>query len=375
MAPTPSPAEDARARAYHRRQLALSLLGLVLAITYLLVLIETRAATHLAEYVARWTTTWWLELGIVLLVLAGAYRLVTLPLHWLGGYWLPRRFGLLHQPFRRWLWDAVKAALIGGTLGLLAVLIIYALLRVTLWWWLWGAAIFLAGYALLALVAPIWLVPLFYRLTPLPDGELLTRLLALARRVGVPVSGVFVVDQSRKSRTANAAVTGLGRTRRILLFDTLLDEFTAEEVEAVLAHELAHQLHGDIRRGLLVQGALTLVTFWIADRALRLGAGWLGLDGPADIAGLPLFGLILMLVSLAALPVANGWSRRVEWQADRFALQTIPDPRAFIRSMERLATLNLAEREPHRLEEFFLYSHPAIERRIAHARQFPHGLT
>jgi len=375
MAPTPSPAEDARARAYHRRQLAFSVLGLVLAVTYLLVLIETRAATHLAEYVARWTTTWWLELGIVLLVLAGAYRLVTLPLHWLGGYWLPRRFGLLHQPFRRWLWDAVKAALIGGTLGLLAVLIIYALLRVTLWWWLWGAAIFLAGYALLALVAPIWLVPLFYRLTPLPDGELLTRLLALARRVGVPVSGVFVVDQSRKSRTANAAVTGLGRTRRILLFDTLLDEFTAEEVEAVLAHELAHQLHGDIRRGLLVQGALTLVTFWIADRALRLGAGWLGLDGPADIAGLPLFGLILMLVSLAALPVANGWSRRVEWQADRFALQTIPDPRAFIRSMERLATLNLAEREPHRLEELFLYSHPAIERRIAHARQFPHGLT
>lgn len=375
MALTPAPEEGARARVYHRRQLALSLLGLALSVTYLLVLIETRAATHLTEYLARWTTAWWLELGIVLLVLAGAYRLVTLPLHWLGGYWLPRRFGLLHQPFRRWLWDAVKAGLIGGMLGLLAVLIIYALLRVTPWWWLWGAAIFLAGYALLALVAPIWLVPLFYRLTPLPDGLLLTRLLALARRVGVPVTGVFVVDQSRKSRTANAAVTGLGRTRRILLFDTLLDEFTPEEVEAVLAHELAHQLHGDIRRGLLVQGALTLVTFWIADLALRWGVGWLGLDGPADIAGLPLFGLILMLVSLAALPVANGWSRRVEWQADRFALRTIPDPRAFIRSMERLATLNLAEREPHRLEELFLYSHPAIERRIAHARQFPHGLT
>jgi len=375
MALTPAPEQGARARVYHRRQLALSLLGLALSVTYLLVLIETRAATHLTEYLARWTTAWWLELGIVLLVLAGAHRLVTLPLHWLGGYWLPRRFGLLHQPFRRWLWDAVKAALIGGTLGLLAVLIIYALLRVTPWWWLWGAAIFLAGYAVLALVAPIWLVPLFYRLTPLPDGLLRTRLLALARRVGVPVTGVFVVDQSRKSRTANAAVTGLGRTRRILLFDTLLDEFTTEEVEAVLAHELAHQLHGDIRRGLLVQGALTLVTFWIADLALRWSAGWLGLDGPADIAGLPLFGLILMLVSLAALPVANGWSRRVEWQADRFALQTIPDPRAFIRSMERLATLNLAERAPHRLEEFFLYSHPAIERRIAHARQFPRGLT
>ena len=375
MAPTPASEEGARARVYHRRQLALSVLGLVLSVVYLLALIATRAAAHLTEYVARWTTAWWLELGIVLLVLAGAYRILTLPLHWLGGFWLPRRFGLLHQPFRRWVWDAAKAAVIGAILGLLAALTVYGLLRVTPWWWLWGAAIFLAGYALLALVAPIWLVPLFYRLTPLPDGALLARLLALARRVGVPVTGVFVVDQSRKSRTANAAVTGLGRTRRILLFDTLLDQFTAEEIEAVLAHELAHQLHGDIRRGLLVQGALTLGTFWIADRALGWGAGWLGLAGPADIAGLPFFGLILVLVSLAALPLANGWSRRVEWQADRFALETIPDPRAFIGSMERLATLNLAEREPHRLEEFFLYSHPAIARRIAHARQFRHDLT
>src|SRR6185295_17906660 len=193
MAPTPAPEETARARVYHRRQLALSLLGLVLSVAYLLLLIETRAAAHLARHVARWTTAWWLELAVVVIVLAGAYRLLTLPLQWLGGYWLPRRYGLLHQSLGRWLWDAAKAALIGAALGLLAVLTVYTLL---------------------ALVAPIWLVPLFYRLTPLPDGDLRARLLALARRVGVPVTGVFVVDQSRKSRTANAAVTGLGRTRR-----------------------------------------------------------------------------------------------------------------------------------------------------------------
>jgi STE24 endopeptidase len=375
MAGTAAPEDSARARVYHRRQLVLSLLGLGLAVVYLVVLIQTRAAAHLGAHLARWASTWWIELGVALVVLAGAYRLLTLPLHWLGGYWLPRRFGLLHQPFRLWLRDTTKAALIGGILGLLAAETVYALLRLTPWWWLWGAAIFLVGYALLALVAPIWLVPLFYRLTPLPDGALRTRLLALTRRVGVPVTGVFVVDQSRKSRTANAAVTGLGRTRRILLVDTLLDQFTPDEIEAVLAHELAHQLHGDIRRGLLVQGALTLVTFGIADLALRWGTGWLGLTGPADIAGLPLFGLILALLGLAALPVANGWSRRVEWQADRFALEIIPDPGAFIGAMERLATLNLAERNPHRLEELFLYSHPAIDRRIAHARQFRHGVT
>ncbi len=375
MDPKADGVEDTRARAYHRRQLALSLAELAAAVTYLLVLIETRAAAHLTEWLGRWSSRWWLQLALALLVLAAGHRLLTLPLAWLGGFWLPRRYGLLHQPFGRWLLDAAKAWLLAGGLGLLAAEVVYGLMRVTPWWWLWGAAVFLAGYALLALVAPIWLVPLFYRLTPLPDGEIKTRLLALAGRVGVPVTGVWVVDQSRKSRTANAAVTGLGRTRRILLFDTLLHDFTPDEVEAVVAHELAHQLHGDIRRGLLVQGALTLVTFWVADGALRVGAGLLGLEGPADIAGLPLFGLVLLGVSLGALPVANGWSRHVERQADQFALETIPDPGPFIGAMARLAVLNLAERNPHRLEELFLYSHPAIGRRIAHARQFPHGLT
>jgi STE24 endopeptidase len=375
MAPTPERDEPARARSYQRRQLVLSLLGLIVAIGYLILLIHTRAAARLAGLFASWTSAWWLELALVLLVLGAGYRLLTLPLAWLGGYRLPRRYGLLHQPFSRWLWDAAKAAAVGAVLGLMAVEVVYALLRLTPLWWLWASAAFLTGYALLALIAPVWLVPLFYRLTPLPDGPLREQLLALARRVGVPVTGVYVVDQSRKSRTANAAVTGLGRTRRILLFDTLLERFAPDEVEAVLAHELAHQLHGDIRRGLLVQGALTLLTFWIADAALRWGVGRLGLDGPADIAGLPLFGLIVVAVGLAALPLANGWSRHVEWRADRFALQTIADPRAFIGAMERLAGLNLAERDPPRLEEIFLYSHPSIGRRIAQARQFPQGLT
>jgi STE24 endopeptidase len=374
MSSTEAPA-DARARAYHRRQLVLSLAELALSAVYLIALVETRAAVHLAERLATWTPRWWLALAAAVLVLGGGYRLLSLPLAWLGGFWLPRRYGLLHQSLGRWLWDGAKTALIGGVLGLVAVEILYGLMRWSPWWWLWGAVVFLGGYALLAMVAPVWLVPLFYRLTPLPDGPLRSRLLALAARVGVPVTGVWVVDQSRKSRTANAAVTGLGRTRRILLFDTLLDTFTADEVEAVLAHELAHQLHGDIRRALLVQGALTLVTFWLASGALRAGGVWLGLDGPADIGGLPLFGLVLLGAGLAALPLSNGWSRHVEHAADRFALEMLPGPGPFIGAMERLATLNLAERDPHPVEEFFLYSHPPIGRRIAYARQFPSGLT
>lgn len=367
--------EEARARAYHRRQLALSLTEIALSAVYLLVLVETGAAVWLTAWIRQWTSRWWLELAIAVVILAATHRLLTMPLTWIARYWLPCRYGLLHQSLGRWLLDVLKAGLLGAGLGLAAVEIVYGLLRVTPWWWFWGAAIFLAGYILLALVAPVWLVPLFYRVTPLPDGPLRTRLLTLAERVGVPVTGIWVVDQSRKSRTANAAVTGLGRTRRILLFDTLLNEFTPDEIAAVVAHELAHQLHGDVRRGLLVQGALTLVTFWVASHALTAGARWLALEGPADPAGLPFFGLVLLVVSLVALPMANGWSRHVERSADRFALETIPDAGAFIGAMERLAGLNLAERDPHPLEEFFFYSHPAIGRRIAEARQFRPTLT
>ncbi len=197
--------EESRARAYHRRQLALSLTEIALSAVYLLVLVETGAAVWLTAWIRQWTSRWWLELAIAVVILASTHRLLTMPLTWIARYWLPRRYGLLHQSLGRWLLDVLKAGLLGAGLGLAAVEIVYGLLRVTPWWWLWGAAIFLAGYALLALVAPVWLVPLFYRVTPLPDGPLRTRLLTLAERVGVPVTGIWVVDQSRKSRTANAA--------------------------------------------------------------------------------------------------------------------------------------------------------------------------
>src|SRR4030095_10341476 len=138
--------------------------------------------------------------------------------------------------------------------------IAHACLALTPRWWLITAAVFFAAQIAMTAVLPIWIVPLFYRLTPLADGDLRDRLLALARRAHVDAIGVFVADQSRKSRTANAAVVGLGRTRRIILFDTLLANFTPEEIEVVLAHELGHHVHGDVRRGLVVQGMLLLIT-------------------------------------------------------------------------------------------------------------------
>ena len=176
---------EARARTYHRLQLRLSLSSLGLGAAYLGALIATGAAGRLAQALAALTPWWWLQLAGALLVLGGVFRLATLPLAWLGGFWLPRRFGLLHQPFGPWLLDAAKAAGLGAALGLAAAEIVYALLRATPWWWLWSALAFLGLSTLLTLVAPVWLVPLFYRLEPLPDASLRDRLLRLGEKAGV----------------------------------------------------------------------------------------------------------------------------------------------------------------------------------------------
>jgi STE24 endopeptidase len=354
---------------YHRLQLFLSLLGLGVSIAYLLALIFTDAGHGLARAAARVTTARWGQVGLVALALGAGQGVLTLPLKVIRGFWLPRRFGLLHQPLGGWLADQLKAALIGGALGLAAVEIVYTLLALTSRWWIVAAAIFIAAQIAMAALVPIWIVPLFYRLTPLADSGLRDRLLALARRAGVAAIGVFVADQSRKSRTANAAVVGLGRTRRIILFDTLLAEFRPEEIESVLAHELGHHAHGDMRRGLLVNSVLTIVTLWLAALGLDLGVALLGFSGPADPAGLPWLALVAMALGLVQLPLANGFSRWIERQADDFALATTGNARAFVGAMERLGGLNLAERRPSRLKEIFLYSHPALERRIARAER------
>ncbi len=360
-----APGDAAR---YHRLRLILALVDFAVGLAWLGLLLVTGLSRGLADLAASWAAAWWAQVAIVAAAIGLGHALLTAPLAWLGGWRLPRRFGLLHQPLRGWLADRAKAALLGGALGLAAVEVVYGLLRVTPLWWLAAAAVFFVFSVLLAALFPVMVVPLFYRLKPLADPELEARLLTLARRAGVPAVGVWVADQSRKSRTANAAVVGLGRTRRIILFDTLTAEFGPAEIESVLAHELGHHVHGDMRRGLVVQGALSLATFALARVLLDLGVEWWGLAGPADPAGLPWLALVVTLVAALGVPLGNAFSRALERRADDYALALTRDPSAFIAAMERLAGLNLAERRPHRLKEVLFHSHPALDRRIARAR-------
>jgi STE24 endopeptidase len=223
---------------------------------------------------------------------------------------------------------------------------------------------------LLANLAPVLIFPIFFKFKPLEDAELVARLTALAARANTRVRGVYTMMLSEKTTTANAALMGLGNTRRIVLGDTLYEKYTPDEIETILAHELGHQVHHDIGWSLVVQTALTVAGFFIADVFLKWSVGQLHYEGIADLAALPLFGVALGVFGLITLAPGNAFSRWRESLADEYALESTRNAVAFVSAMEKLANQNLAELEPEWWVEFLLYDHPPIGERLDRGHRF-----
>ncbi len=365
----PERQQTAKEYARVRRRLMLVDLGLggVYALTWLL----SGASAWLRDQILGLTQQPLLVVALYAIIFGGIYALLDAPMSYYRGFVLPHRYGLSTQTFRAWLWDQVKGAAIGGVLGLLLIEVMYALLRISPdWWWLWTALVMLLFTVILSNLAPVLIFPLFYKFTPLDDEELVERLTRLAERAGARVRGVYRFDMSSKTVQANAAVAGLGNTRRIILGDTLLDNFSADEIETVLAHELGHHVHGDMGKGILVQSALTLGGLWLAGLALKWGVVFFGFAGVADVAAMPWLALVLGAFGLITSPLSNGYSRWRERLADGYALETTQKPKAFATAMTRLADQNLADADPERWVEVLLHSHPAISRRVAMAEEY-----
>jgi STE24 endopeptidase len=317
------------------------------------------------------TNQWFLVAGYGL-VFGGIYFLLTLPLSYYSGFILPHCYEMSNQTLGGWISDQIKGIALGGVLGGLILEIIYAVLRAAPnTWWLWAGIILLFFSVIMANLAPVLLMPVFYNFQPLDEEreDLAQRLVRLAERAGTRVRGVFKFDMSRRTKAANAALTGLGNTRRIILGDTLLTEFSDDEIETVLAHELGHQVHKDIPVGILVQSLLTLGGLYLASLGLRWGVKTFGFNGVADIAALPLFGLVMGIYGLVTMPLSNAYSRWRERRADEYALEATKNGEAYASALVRLANQNLAEVDPPAWVEFMLYSHPALRKRIAMAKE------
>jgi STE24 endopeptidase len=309
-------------------------------------------------------------LTVLLMVaaIAALQEVGVLPARFFSGHILERRYGLSRQPAARWLRDHAKAGAVSLLFSGVAAVWVYAwLAAVPAWWWLPAWAGLAAAGVVAAWAAPVLLLPLFFRFVPLGGSPLRDRLLALAARAGVPALGVFEWRIGDRTSRANAALAGIGRTRRIIVSDTLIADYRPEEVEAVLAHELAHHVHHDIWKGLAVDAAAGAAALVAAGAALRAAAGPMGLASLSDPAGLPVAALAVTAAAWVAAPIQNAVSRAHERRADRTALDLTGNVGAFVSAMRRLGARNLAEPSPAALARLFFHTHPPIEERIASA--------
>jgi STE24 endopeptidase len=285
---------------------------------------------------------------------------------------LEHRYHLSNQRLRSWLWDEFKGLVVGLVLATVVAELLYALIRYSQQhWWLIAWAVFLGLFVLLAQLAPVVLFPIFYKFEPLENEELRRRLVLLSERAGTRVRGVYKWHLSEKSKKANAALTGLGATRRIILADTLLDHYSDDEIEAVLAHELGHHVHKHILKSILVQAGITFFGFWLANEVLHYAVERLNMfEFLSDFANLPLLVLVSTVLSFLLMPALNAYSRFNERQADRYCFQSLASVEPFISSMNKLADQNLAEKTPSRWVEWFFHSHPAIAKRVTAAQSW-----
>jgi STE24 endopeptidase len=284
---------------------------------------------------------------------------------------IEHRYHLSNQRLRNWAWDQGKGFALTFLFSQALVQMVYLLIRLQpQWWWVTGWILFMGLNVLLAHIAPVLLFPLFFRFRALADGELTARLTRMSEKAGAKVRGVYEWQLSEKTKKANAALMGLGRTRRIVISDTLLAACNPDEIEAVLAHELGHHVYRHLWKSIAVRGVITFLGFWCLKLAVRWAAfDWKRYD-QIDFANLPLMILVSTAISVLLLPVMNAYSRFNERQADAYAWKSLGSVEAFCSAMEKLAAQNLSEREPSRWVEVLFHSHPATGRRMKAALEW-----
>jgi len=364
----PAQSDTPEARRYNRIRRWLGVTDFIVGLVFLIVLLATGWSDSLRDLAYRMgLQNYSLSLLMYVVLLLAISKALGIGLDYYG-FRLERSFKLSNQKLGGWFWDEFKGFLVGLVMALIVVELLYFTIRHwSEYWWILAWALFMALFILLAQLAPVILFPIFYKFEPLENEELKRRLIMLGQRAGTHVRGVYRWRLSEKSKKANAALTGLGSTRRIILADTLLDNYTPDEIEAVLAHELGHHVHRHILKSIFVQAAITFVGFWAANWTLHYAVDHHMFEELSDFANLPLLALVSVVLSFLLMPALNAYSRFNERQADRYAFESIASIEPFISSMNKLAAQNLAERTPSRWVEWFFHSHPSISRRLAAA--------
>ena len=362
----------ATASQYEKVKLLLGFVdGTVVPIAFCLIILMSGVSTYLSRFLNATVNSYWVSLGLFLIIFIVLLTVVLAPFSFYSGFVVDHRFKLSTQNVKGWLLDEVKGLGVELVFAVVAGAILYYLIRTTPLWWVVAAAIFALFSIFLSTILPYVILPIFYKVTPISDEQLKTELVQMSERMGVKnINRVLVADESSKSVRANAFFSGVGERKTIVLFDTLLNNFTKREITTVVAHELGHYVNKDIWAEAAMSGLLLIPPFFLADYALRTGASSLGLAGITDPAGIPLIIAILIGVNFVLQPITNSISRFVERRADEFGLKAANDPQAQASAEKRLADLSLSVDTPNKLVEYLFYTHPPSSQRIKLAEQW-----
>jgi STE24 endopeptidase len=354
-----------RAKAYNRTKLIAGVSSSIISFLVLVLLVWLELTRHIADWAWAIGSHRYLALLLFTAIVGLLQAFTTLPISFYSGYIVEHRYSLSNQSLGQWAWERLKGSLVGLPLVAVVLIIIYYCMETYGdGWWLPVSILLSFVSVLLARIAPVLLMPLFYKFDPLPDGPLKERIIRLCATAGLTFDGIFTFNLSKNTKKANAGFTGIGKSRRIILGDTLVREFSEEEIETVFAHELGHYKHRHIMIGIITGFLTTFIGLFVASRLYAWSIKAFGFDSITDLRALPLLAIWLSLFGLVASPIGNILSRRHERQADAYAVKITKNGAAFASALRRLATTNLADPEPHPLVEFLFYRHPSIAKRI-----------
>ena len=363
--------KEKEAKRYERVKLIISLTESVLTFLLILLFVLSGYSIVLRDWVLTLVQSRYWQFLIFSAIVGAVLSLVTFPFSFYSGFVLEHQYGLSNQTLMDWFKEKLKESLVGLIIGLPLLLAFYfLLLNYPQTWWLWLSVIVFVFSVILGRLAPQLIFPLFYKFEQLDNEQLLQRMKHLSEIGKFDLQGIYRFNMSKDTKKANAAFAGLGKSRRIIIGDTLLENFTIDEIESIFAHEVGHFVHRHLYK-LMAFGTLqTFVGFYLAHILYNHLILRMGFQGPADLAALPLITLILSLYMLLGSPLSNALSRHYERQADKYALKHSSNPQAFPQALLKLSEQNLSDREPHPLVEFFFHSHPSIKKRVQMAENF-----
>jgi STE24 endopeptidase len=358
------------AKSYSHQKYLLSIVDMFYSIALVLFFLGSGLCLYLGDFIANSSLPGYLSIPVFLLIILFVYFLFNLPLNFYAGYALEHKFNLSKQKISSWWLDQLKSGVLAYVIFLILISVFYWILAKFEQWWLAVSVFWIIFSVVLAKLTPVLIIPLFFKYKKLEDEVLRQRIFDLAKKMRVKLMDVFEIDFSKKTLKANAAFTGMGKTKRVILADTLKDKYNHDEIEAILAHEFAHFQRKHIFKLIAINSLLTLGVFYLIFRTSVYLLEAFKLNSLSQLASLPLIFLYFMFFGIFMQPLEAYVSRRFEREADSLALKTTRNKEAFVSLMNKLAAQNLADRNPHPLIKFFFFDHPPIDERIKAAKSY-----